>query len=702
MAEIAIRITGKDDTGGAFRSAEDKARALNTATNRLAAAQFEASEAARKLMNAQAALARASDPTEQRKLTGEILKLRVAADTAGGTVDKLQREINEMGAAANAADDHVNSAAGATSKFAQAGNLLGQLGLGVSLAGIAAGAVSVGKEMIRLGMAAEQTEIAFTTLIGSTVGAQKHLEDLRDFAASTPFEFNDLTEASRKLQAFGFSAENVIPMMTDIGDAVAAMGGNAAMIDRVTLALGQMSAKGKIQAGEMLQLTEAGIPAWRYLADAMGLSTAEVMKLSEKGLIPADKAIQDILAGMRQDFGGMMAEQANTAAGAMSNLSDAIDRTLTLWGKKLNPILKDFAVITSQGINVQTALTEALDAGTITQAEYAEMRFKLERGAVSLAEAEEFLSGRLEEVNRSFNFANAATEKYNETTAEATRENNRFATAAQAAAAEEARLAEALTAAQPSKEEAKETMRRLKDEAQALEDRNRGIIKATEDLAKAQQTWAQGTAGEVARALSEAGIKGEEYEAALIAIDAQFQTSMTQDAEKAKRLKAITDEYKKTGDIEAYRAALNLLYSKDMPALNTELDTAKARAGELDDKLTRMDNKRVRMFVETVYSQVGTAPVMDSEGTTPLGNGRASGGPVSANTPYIVGERGPELFVPNASGRIVPNDETAKLGGMTVNMIINAAPGQSETAIAQEVRRQLDEYARRGDTRARL
>jgi len=36
--------------------------------------------------------------------------------------------------------------------------------------------------------------------------------------------------------------------------------------------------------------------------------------------------------------------------------------------------------------------------------------------------------------------------------------------------------------------------------------------------------------------------------------------------------------------------------------------------------------------------------------------GRALGGPVSGNTPYLVGERGPELFVPSVSGGIVPNN----------------------------------------------
>jgi phage-related minor tail protein len=35
---------------------------------------------------------------------------------------------------------------------------------------------------------------------------------------------------------------------------------------------------------------------------------------------------------------------------------------------------------------------------------------------------------------------------------------------------------------------------------------------------------------------------------------------------------------------------------------------------------------------------------------------RANGGPVSGGSPYVVGERGPELFVPSVSGSIVPNN----------------------------------------------
>ena len=48
--------------------------------------------------------------------------------------------------------------------------------------------------------------------------------------------------------------------------------------------------------------------------------------------------------------------------------------------------------------------------------------------------------------------------------------------------------------------------------------------------------------------------------------------------------------------------------------------------------------------------------------------GRAMGGPVSSGTPYMVGERGPELFVPGSSGTIVPNHA---MGGVTVSPVYN-------------------------------
>lgn len=80
--------------------------------------------------------------------------------------------------------------------------------------------------------------------------------------------------------------------------------------------------------------------------------------------------------------------------------------------------------------------------------------------------------------------------------------------------------------------------------------------------------------------------------------------------------------------------------------------------------------------------------------------GRANGGPVAANTAYLVGERGPEVFLPSASGQIVPNVDLgtsvsrsgvmAGSGGNTYNINVNAGVGDPR-AIGQ----QIVEYVRK-------
>lgn len=66
-------------------------------------------------------------------------------------------------------------------------------------------------------------------------------------------------------------------------------------------------------------------------------------------------------------------------------------------------------------------------------------------------------------------------------------------------------------------------------------------------------------------------------------------------------------------------------------------------------------------------------------------SGRAAGGPVAAGTPYVVGEKGPELFVPRASGTIIPNAVASSGGGsMVLNMPIDARGAQQ--GVAEQIR----------------
>lgn len=216
-------------------------------------------------------------------------------------------------------------------------------GLGVTIAGIGAASVKAAADM-------EQTRKAFTTLLKDATLAKNFLAELETFAANTPFELPGLLQASKKMLGFGFTANQVIPILTAVGDSAAALGMGQDGIDRLTIAIGQMHNKGKVSAEEMLQLAEAGIPAWQMLADAMGTSIPQAMKMAEKGTIDSATGIQAIISGMNSKFGGMMQEQSSTINGMLSNIKDSIGQTMVVVGDDI-----------TEGLDLKPALKEAQD-----------------------------------------------------------------------------------------------------------------------------------------------------------------------------------------------------------------------------------------------------------------------------------------------------------------------------------------------------
>lgn len=216
-------------------------------------------------------------------------------------------------------------------------------GLGLAIAGIGAASVKAAADM-------EQTRKAFTTLLKDATLAKDFLAELETFAANTPFELPGLLQASKKMLAFGFTANQVIPILTAVGDSAAALGMGQEGIDRLTIAIGQMQAKGKVSAEEMLQLAEAGVPAWQMLADAMGTSIPQAMKMAEKGTIDSATGIQAIISGMNSKFGGMMQEQSSTINGMLSNIQDSIGQTMVVIGDDI-----------TEGLDLKPALKEAQD-----------------------------------------------------------------------------------------------------------------------------------------------------------------------------------------------------------------------------------------------------------------------------------------------------------------------------------------------------
>lgn len=223
----------------------------------------------------------------------------------------------------------------------------------MSIAVVAASLSALGVKAVQAAGNFQQVQAAMTNMLGSAERAKNLLGQLQDFAAKTPFEFNDVAAASQKFLAFGFTAEQIIPTLKAVGDAAAGVGLGKEGIDRITLALGQMAAKSKVQSDEMLQLTEAGIPAWQMLADKIGTSVPQAMDMVSKGAVDAQTGLQALVGGMEDKFGGMMDQQAQTITGTWSNMMDGLSQSAIAVGQQISDALNLPDLFSSLGDSLQ-------------------------------------------------------------------------------------------------------------------------------------------------------------------------------------------------------------------------------------------------------------------------------------------------------------------------------------------------------------
>lgn len=233
-----------------------------------------------------------------------------------------------------------------------------------ALAGLAAAMVGVGVASVSMSSKLNQTRSAFEVLLESGDKANKMISDLKTYANNTSFTFDGLSSTAKSMLAVGINGQDVIPIIASVGDAIGTLGGGTEALQGVVRALAQIQAKGKLSAEEMNQLAERGIPGWRYVSEAMGKTTAEVMKMTADGAVDATTAINAIVGGMSTQFKGG-AQKANaeitgqfesmkeTVTTIMAELGGKITESLNLKNlfSELNKSIGDFsAAIKSSGV----------------------------------------------------------------------------------------------------------------------------------------------------------------------------------------------------------------------------------------------------------------------------------------------------------------------------------------------------------------
>lgn len=283
-----------------------------------------------------------------QQLNSDVKAMRKSLDSIDSkNVRRVGDDLETVSKQSKKATSGIKGFADKCNKMTRALSTIAAVQLGSVFTGMAGGILNMGIASIQAAAQMRQYEIAFQTMLKSAEAGTQMLRDLQQFAAETPFDVPGVVSAGQQLMAFGFKAEEIIPMLTNLGDAASGLGLGTEGVSRLAYALGQMQTSGKLNAQDMMQLTSAGISAWDMLAQAAGKTVAEMKDLCSKGAIDSKAAVQTIVAGMNDQFGGMMAKTSDEVAGLLANIEETAGNTSAAVGKYLTEafnikgILKD-------------------------------------------------------------------------------------------------------------------------------------------------------------------------------------------------------------------------------------------------------------------------------------------------------------------------------------------------------------------------
>lgn len=283
-----------------------------------------------------------------QQLNSDVKAMRKSLDSIDSkNVRRVGDDLETVSKQSKKATSGIKGFADKCNKMTGALSAIAAVQLGSVFTGMAGGILNMGIASVQAAAQMRQYEIAFQTMLKSAEAGAQMLRDLQQFAADTPFDVPGVVSAGQQLMAFGFKAEEIIPMLTNLGDAASGLGLGTEGVSRLAYALGQMQTSGKLNAQDMMQLTSAGISAWDMLAQAAGKTVAEMKDLCSKGAIDSKAAVQTIVAGMNDQFGGMMAKTSDEVAGLLANIEETAGNTSAAVGKYLTEafnikgILKD-------------------------------------------------------------------------------------------------------------------------------------------------------------------------------------------------------------------------------------------------------------------------------------------------------------------------------------------------------------------------
>ena len=296
--EVAVGLVIKGDSS-------DAVRAVDTVDNRLDGLDGSTKKLSRSADAVDASFAKLGIRSAKQieadllQINQELVKLASRTDLSGAEFDRAwvagQARIKQLRAELDGASGDVDHVARRSS------NLLGLMGsLGVAFSGAA-----LAQEFIRVNIELENTERTFRAVTGSVDAASQEMEFARDVAnrlgleqISTAKSYADLLAATKGTAAEGKATRDIFEA---VSRSMSLAGKSAADTQGALNALSQMASKGVVQMEELRgQLGERLPGAMKAAADGFGITTAQLIKLTENGMLTAEELFPALSRGLNE------------------------------------------------------------------------------------------------------------------------------------------------------------------------------------------------------------------------------------------------------------------------------------------------------------------------------------------------------------------------------------------------------------------
>lgn len=272
------------------------------------------------------------------------MRMQKQAFVDAAEISKSTKAAKELYAEANKIDKQIKSITQSTSLWSQ--TIQGARSHFIAIAsfagfqGVVSGLGNMAKAIVGAAVEAENFQTQFTTMLGSAEKAAKFIEQARNYAAVTPFETTDILGASQTLIGFGVEGRKALKVIQDLG---AVAGGSGENLKGLAVVYGQVIGLGRLQAQDLNQFINRGVPLMEGLVKVTGKSAAEIKAMMEKGQVSA-QIFKDALASLSAEGGrffGNLEAQSKTLSGRWSTLKDNIGLLFTRLGQAVTPILSD-------------------------------------------------------------------------------------------------------------------------------------------------------------------------------------------------------------------------------------------------------------------------------------------------------------------------------------------------------------------------